>query len=83
VWIAGSFANFTDIQATVNGVLAAIADLDLRVPVVIRRDGPNADAAKADAEQWAKDHGVTLQFHRADTDMDASARAVVELMNKV
>jgi succinyl-CoA synthetase beta subunit len=83
VWIAGSFANFTDIQATVNGVLAAMADLEMRVPVVIRRDGPNAGAAKLDAEQWAKDHGVTLQFHRADTDLDASAHAVVELMKKV
>jgi succinyl-CoA synthetase beta subunit len=83
VWIAGSFANFTDIQATVNGVLAAIADLDLHVPVVIRRDGPNAAVAKTDAEQWARDHGVELRFHRADTDLDESARTIVELTQKV
>ena len=45
IWIAGSYANFTDIQATVDATLAAADDVNLRVPVVIRRDGPNAEEA--------------------------------------
>lgn len=77
IWIAGSYANFTDIQATVNAALAAADDANLRVPVVIRRDGPNADATVQDATRWAKERGVSLRFDRADTDLDASARAVV------
>ena len=79
VWIAGSFANFTDIQATVNAVLSAITDLGLKLPVVIRRDGPNAVVAKLDAERWGAEHGVTVRFDQADTDVDTSAKAVVEL----
>ena len=79
VWIAGLFANFTDIQATVNAVLSAITDLGLKLPVVIRRDGPNAVVAKLDAERWGAEHGVTVRFDQADTDVDTSAKAVVEL----
>ncbi len=78
IWIAGSFANFTDIQGTVNAVLAAIQDLHLHVPVVIRRDGPNADAAVADAKRWSEANNVSLRFDRADVDLDTSARAVVD-----
>ncbi|MCR4278625.1 MAG: hypothetical protein NUV81_01835 [bacterium] len=77
VWIAGSFANFTDIQATVNAVLQAISDIGLRVPVVIRRDGPNAEAARADATAWGERHGIAVRFDCADVDLDESARAVV------
>jgi succinyl-CoA synthetase beta subunit len=77
IWIAGSFANFTDIRSTVNAVLCAIKDAGLRVPVVIRRDGPNAEAAKTDATKWAEEQGVVLRFDRADTDLDSSANAVV------
>ena len=77
IWIAGSFANFTDIQATVGATLAAVADLGLTVPIVIRRDGPNAAAAKEDALQWATEQGVSIRFDRADVDLDTSAQAVV------
>jgi succinyl-CoA synthetase beta subunit len=79
VWIAGSFANFTDIQLTVNGVLRAVDELGLRVPIVIRRDGPNAHAAKEDAEHWAKEKNIQLRFDNADVSLDESAGAVVAL----
>ncbi len=81
LWIAGSHANFTDIQATVNAVLAAADELNLRIPIVIRRDGPNADAAQVDATRWAVERGVSLRFDRADVDLDTSARAVVAMAN--
>lgn len=83
VWIAGSYANFTDIQATVNATLAAVKEVGLRAPVVIRRDGPNADAAVRDAEAWGKENGVFVRFDRADTDFDASARAVTDAAKRV
>jgi succinyl-CoA synthetase beta subunit len=78
VWIAGSFANFTDIQVTVNAVLRAITEIGLRVPVGIRRDGPHADDAQTDAIRWASDQGIPLRFDRAEVDLDTSARAIVE-----
>ncbi|MBI4138605.1 hypothetical protein HY479_00450 [Candidatus Uhrbacteria bacterium] len=77
IWIAGSFANFTDIQATVMATIEAVRELGLRVPIVIRRDGPNAEAAKKDAERWASEHGVSLRFDFGDVDLDQSAAAAV------
>ena len=79
VWIAGSFANFTDIRATVSAILMAIEESGLRVPVLIRRDGPEADAAEREAYEWAKRYGVNLIFQRGDIDLSQSAAAVVAL----
>lgn len=77
VWIAGSFANFTDIRATVGAVLAAADEIGLRVPIVIRRDGPNADAARDEALRWGNERGIDVRFDRADIDLADSAKAVV------
>ncbi len=82
LWIAGSFANFTDIQATVMAVLGAMDDVGIRIPVVIRRDGPNADAAQKDAIAWASERGISLTFHRGDTDLETSAQCVADLVSK-
>lgn len=78
LWIAGSFANFTDIQATVMAVLGAMEDTQTRLPIVVRRDGPNADAGQAEAIAWAKEYGIPLTFHRGTIDLETSAQAVAE-----
>ncbi len=78
LWIAGSFANFTDIQATVMAVLGAMDDTNVRLPIVVRRDGPNADAAQTEALAWGKERGINLTFHRGDTDLETSAQSVAQ-----
>jgi succinyl-CoA synthetase beta subunit len=77
IWMAGSFANFTDIQATCHAVLQAIEEAGLKIPVAIRRDGPNADTAQQETEAWAAAHNVSVLFHRADTSLESSARALL------
>lgn len=81
LWIAGSFANFTDIQATVMAVLGAMDDTGVRLPIVIRRDGPNADAAQTEAMAWAQAHAIPLTFHRGDTDLEQSAQGVAACLS--
>lgn len=83
LWLAGSFANFTDIQATVMAVLAAVDDAKLRIPIVIRRDGPSADSAELEANAWAHERGMTLLFHRGDVDLDSSASGLATLLATV
>ncbi|MEN9558556.1 MAG: hypothetical protein RL141_925 [Candidatus Parcubacteria bacterium] len=80
VWVAGSFANFTDIQATCGAIRQAMDDLALSVPVVIRRDGPNAQIAADEAAAWAAARATPCTFHRADTSLEASARHLVSLL---
>ena len=77
IWIAGSFANFTDISATVSAILEAIAESGLRVPIFIRRDGPNADLAEQAASQWSMAHNLPVLFQRGTVDLSESAQAVV------
>lgn len=77
IWIAGSFANFTDIAATIRATLQAVDDDRLRIPIVIRRDGPNADQAEQESIAWAKERSVQLQFHRADVSLEESAKRLM------
>ncbi len=79
IWVAGGTANFTDIADTVAGILEAYESAGLHVPMVIRRDGPNAERAKIESESWAASHGVNLVFDRSDVSFLESARKIVQL----
>lgn len=79
LWIAGSFANFTDIQATLAAILKAVEEIGLRVPIVVRRDGPGADQAEREAAAWSERTGIPLVFARGTTDLTESAQTVVRL----
>lgn len=81
IWIAGSFANFTDIQTTVRAILQAVEELGLHVPIFIRRDGPGADAAEQESKEWADRYGVSLTFHRGSIDLSDSAVALVKALS--
>ena len=78
--MAGSHANFTDIEVTVNAVLEAASSMGWNKPIVIRRDGPNVEAAKLFANEWAQKHGVTLRFHDSNVSLDASAQELMSLL---
>lgn len=80
VWVAGSYANFTDIDVMLFAIRAAYDEAGLSVPFVVRRDGPNADLAQAETLAWAKAKGIPCLFHRADTDLEASAKALMTLV---
>ena len=58
------------------GVIAAVAELGIGVPVVIRMEGTNVEAGK----RMLRDSG--LSFTTVD-EMDEGARLVVELANGV
>ncbi len=80
LWIAGSFANFTDIHDTVQGVLRAVHAMGLHIPIVIRRDGPRADEAEAMVKTWAASYSAPVVFHRGDINLEASARVLSTLL---
>ncbi len=79
LWVAGSYANFTDIYETLRAVLAAYQTSGYAIPIVIRRDGPRADEAKTFALQWASVHSIPLIFHLSDVSIETSANEVVKL----
>jgi len=80
LWMAGSHANFTDIEATVKAVLESASALGWNKPIVIRRDGPNVEAAKLFANEWAQKNRVTLRFHDSSVSLEASASELMTLL---
>ncbi|MCK9361064.1 hypothetical protein M0Q28_02440 [Patescibacteria group bacterium] len=80
VWVAGSYANFTDIAAMLSAIRAAYDDAGLSIPFVVRRDGPNADQAQTETLAWAEAKHIPCLFHRADIDLEASAKALISLL---
>lgn len=80
VWVAGSYANFTDIAAMLSAIRVAYDEAGLSVPFVVRRDGPNADQAQSETLAWAKAKGIKCEFHRADTDLEMSAKVLMSLV---
>lgn len=80
LWVAGSYANFTDIAVMLSAIRAAYDEVGLSIPFVVRRDGPNAEQAQSETLAWAKAKGIACAFHRADTDLEASARALMALV---
>ena len=81
IWIAGSFANFTDIQVTLRATREAIEEAGLRLPVFIRRDGPHAEEAQEEAREWAERLGIPLVFGRADTPFLESAKQLMTFIS--
>ena len=41
LWIVGATANFTDVHVTMQGIVKALEELQPKIPIVVRRSGPN------------------------------------------
>lgn len=80
VWVAGSYANFTDIAAMLSAIRVAYDEAGLSIPFVVRRDGPNADQAQTETLAWATAKNIQCLFHRADTDLETSAKELMKLV---
>jgi len=83
VWVAGSYANFTDIAVTVSAVRAAYDEAGLSIPFVVRRDGPRADEAERETRAWAEAKKIPFAFHRADTNLETSAQVLMNFIKQV
>lgn len=83
-FVAGAFANFTDIYVTLSGLLEGLREITPKptYPIVVRRDGPRKDEAFAMLEQ-AKIEGFDFHLFGSETSMDESAKKVVTLAYKV
>lgn len=83
-FVAGAFANFTDIYVTLSGLLEGLREITPKptYPIVVRRDGPRKDEAFAVLEQ-AKTEGFDFHLFGSDISMDESAKKIVALVYPV
>lgn len=79
--IAGAIANFTMIDETMRGVAVVLAEHKPAFPIVIRRQGPNAESGKEIIETCAREHGLSVTWCGADTSLLDSVNIFLERIN--
>jgi succinyl-CoA synthetase beta subunit len=83
-WVIGGTANFTDIYETMSGFVAGLRKITPKptYPIVIRRDGPRQEEARAMLQEVAKNEGFNMHVFGSEISMAESAKKLIALMEK-
>jgi succinyl-CoA synthetase beta subunit len=81
-WIVGGTAYFPDTYETMRGFLDGLRRITPKpaYPIVVRRDGPRQQEAKALLEQVARDEGYDITVFGPECSMAASAEELLSRM---
>jgi len=80
LWHVGGTANNTDIHRTMKGFCQALREVRPDYPIVVRRDGPNADEGFRELRQTRDELGLDMKLFRNSTPMTETARILVEMV---
>ena len=80
LWHVGGTANNTDIYRTMKGFVQALEEIDPDYPIVIRRDGPNADKAFEMLREKKEELDLDMKLYRNDTPMTKTAEILMEMI---
>jgi citryl-CoA synthetase large subunit len=80
LWHAGGTANNTDIYRTMKGFCQALEEEKPDYPIVIRRDGPNADKAFELLRETRDKLDLDMKLYRNDTPMTKTAEVLMEMV---
>lgn len=80
LWHVGGTANNTDIYRTMKGFCQALEEIKPKYPIVVRRDGPNADKAFKLLEETKEKHNLNMKLYRNDTTMTETAKTLMEMI---
>jgi len=78
----GGTANNTDIYRTMKGFCQALEEERPTYPIVVRRDGPNADKAFELLTETREKHGLDMELYRNELPMTESAEKLMEKVKK-
>lgn len=82
LWHVGGTANNTDIYRTMKGFCQALEEEKPDYPIVIRRDGPNADKAFELLRETRDKLDLNMKLYRNDTPMTKTAEVLMEMVEK-
>jgi citryl-CoA synthetase large subunit len=80
LWHVGGTANNTDILRTMKGFIRALEEKRPDYPIVIRRDGPNADEAFELLREKKEELDLNMKLFRNDKPMTESAEDLMEMV---
>jgi citryl-CoA synthetase large subunit len=81
LWHVGGTANNTDIYRTMKGFCQALKEEKPDYPIVVRRDGPNADKAFELLRETREELGLDMKLYRNDTPMTKTAETLMEMID--
>ncbi len=83
-WVIGGTANFTDIYETMSGFVAGLRRMNPKptYPIVIRRDGPRQEEARAMLMEVATKEGYNMHIYGPELSMAESAKKLIALMKQ-
>lgn len=82
LWHVGGTANNTDIYRTMKGFVQALEEVEPDYPIVIRRDGPNADKAFEMLREKKEELDLNMKLFRNDKPMTESAEDLMEMVEE-
>ncbi|PSH01796.1 MAG: hypothetical protein BRC27_00890 [Nanohaloarchaea archaeon SW_10_44_10] len=80
LWHVGGTANNTDIYRTMKGFCQALGDERPDYPIVVRRDGPNADKAFELLRETRERLDLNMKLYRNDASMTETAETLMEMV---
>lgn len=80
LWHVGGTANNTDIYRTMKGFCQALEEEKPDYPIVVRRDGPNADRAFELLRETRERLDLDMRLFRNDTAMTKTAEVLMEMI---
>jgi citryl-CoA synthetase large subunit len=82
LWHVGGTANNTDIYRTMKGFVQALEEEKPDYPIVVRRDGPNADEAFEMLREKKEELDLDMKLYRNDTPMTATADTLMDMVEE-
>jgi citryl-CoA synthetase large subunit len=79
-WHVGGTANNTDIERTMKGFCQALEEIQPDYPIVVRRDGPNADEGFELLRETRDKLDLNMKLFRNDTPMTKTAEVLMEMI---
>jgi succinyl-CoA synthetase beta subunit len=80
LWHVGGTANNTDILRTMKGFIQALEEERPDYPIVVRRDGPNADKAFEMLREKKEELDLNMKLYRNDKPMTQTAEILMEMI---
>lgn len=82
LWHVGGTANNTDVYRTMKGFVKALREVKPDYPIVVRRDGPNADEAFELLREVRDELDLEMKLFRNDKPMTESAEDLMEMVSE-
>jgi len=80
MWHVGGTANNTNIYKTMKGFCQALESEQPDYPILVRRDGPNADEAFELLRKTREENDLNMKLFRNDTPMTETAKVLMEMV---